>query len=534
MTGPGAYQGYIDERSVRHVSGWVRDRADPSHRVAYEIVLPDAVGETVLHRGRADRFSDVLVRVDVGDGRYAFRHVFDPPLTTAERDGLFVRPTGSEHRLELAPALRTDPPPLPGQRTEPFQGYIDERSTRHVAGWVRNLADPAERLEVEAFVPGEAGERVVWRGAANRFSAVLREVGVGDGGYAFYALLTDELSEAERDALQVRPVAAPFRLELAPALRTAFEPISHVAMDIVDNCNLRCPFCVYDYAATHRTRFMSDAVFAQALELIPYVTDGNFWLSCLHEATLHPALLDFIGRVPTQYRRKLFYTTNLARRMPPSYFAALAASGMHHLNISLESLRPEIYERMRKGARHAVFSANWTMLLEAFAAAPAPPALRYNVMAYRSNLHEIPALVATLLDEKRAWQVEIRHTYDEPHIPPAFRDAEFLSTAEWAWLAAQLHGHDPQRVLLLLPAGGIGYDAAPAAPCHAASSAPSSAAAARAPEIPRPLNIGIAWDGTMRIYGEEPRGSGQPPAQVNYVTTNIADLTDKLGFLMAL
>ena len=53
-------------------------------------------------------------------------------------------------------------------------------------------------------------------------------------------------------------------------------------------------------------------------------------------------------------------------------------------------------------------------------------------MAYRSNLAELPALVETLLGQGLAWQVEIRHTFDEAHIPQAFRDAEYLTTEEYA------------------------------------------------------------------------------------------------------
>jgi molybdenum cofactor biosynthesis enzyme MoaA len=58
-------------------------------------------------------------------------------------------------------------------------------------------------------------------------------------------------------------------------------------MNIVDNCNLRCPFCLYDYVTTFRTNVMSDAVFEAALRLLPYVGPGHFWLSCLHEPILH-------------------------------------------------------------------------------------------------------------------------------------------------------------------------------------------------------------------------------------------------------
>jgi transcriptional regulator of met regulon len=205
---------------------------------------------------------------------------------------------------------------------------------------------------------------------------------------------------------------------------------------------------------------------------------------------------------------------------------------MHHLNISLESLEPALYERMRRGARHAIFQANWELLLEAFADAAAPPPLRYNVMAYRSNLSEIPDLVEILLRDKRAWQVEIRHTYDEPHIPPEFRDGEFLTTAEWAWLADQLRGWPAERVLLLRPPGGVGHEPASAAAEPSALAAPDRPAAPTG--IPRPLNISMAWDGALRVYGEEPRGPGQPPAHVNYVTTNISYLSDPLRFLLAL
>ncbi len=181
---PGSPQGYIDERSIRHVAGWARNLSDPTERLEVELVVAAPAGsERIIHRSRADMFSPVLVEVGVGDGRYAFRHEIEPPLTPEERDSLFVRPAGSSHRLELAPALRTEPPSRPGLRHEPFEGYIDALSLRHVAGWVRNRADPAERVIVEIVLPGKQGERIIWSGPAATYSLVLKEVGVGDGGY---------------------------------------------------------------------------------------------------------------------------------------------------------------------------------------------------------------------------------------------------------------------------------------------------------------------------------------------------------------
>ena len=52
--------------------------------------------------------------------------------------------------------------------------------------------------------------------------------------------------------------------------------------------------------------------------------------------------------------------------------------------------------------------------------------------------------------------------------------------------------------------------------------------------IPRPLNISMDWDGTMRVYGEQPRGPGEPPMHVNYVMTNIGFLKDPVAFLLSL
>src|ERR1035437_6809285 len=336
---PGAvpqYQGYLDERSVDHVAGWLRDVANPSARLAFEVVLPGPARERILHRGVADRFSPGLLAVGVGDGKHAFHIRFERPLSPDERDALFVRPVGGTWRAELAPGLRTgladsvfpvpsapaagpDAPHAPATGG-PWQGYLDERTTHHVAGWLRDLSDPARRVDYEVVLPGPDGERILSRGVADTYSTQLVQVGVGDGAYAFHAFHPAPLTPAERDRARVRPAGAAWHAEHAPAMRTEFQPISHVALDVVDNCNLRCPFCVVDYAGVRRTNMMSEATFRSALRLIPYVTTGNFWLSCLHEATLHPRLLDFIRLVPDAYRDKLFYTTNLARRMPPDTF----------------------------------------------------------------------------------------------------------------------------------------------------------------------------------------------------------------------
>jgi hypothetical protein len=155
--------------------------------------------------------------------------------------------------------------------------------------------------------------------------------------------------------------------------------------------------------------------------------------------------------------------------------------------------------------------------------------------------------VEILRQEKRAWQVEIRHTFDVAHIPAEFRESEFLTSAEWAWLADALAQYPKDEVLVLLPPGGKGYDpgseepspsatvCAPAiADSEARSGREASVPAPRHDRIPRPLNLAMDWDGSLRVYGEEARAPGEPPIHVNYVMTNINYLRDPLRFLLAL
>jgi MoaA/NifB/PqqE/SkfB family radical SAM enzyme len=508
-----SYQGYVDERTVDHVAGWVRDLRAPHQRVTVEILVVLPGSTRSIATVTADHFSPTLRELGVGDARYKFELRFPAPLSPEERDHLIVRPLQSRTPLELAPQL---------------QGYVDERSIHHVAGWLRNRSDPSERVAFEVVLPSPDNEQILASGRATEFSPVLAQLSMGDATYGFRVLFPVPLTEAERDRVIVRAAGTSDPLELAPALSTVFEPISHVAMDIVNNCNLRCPFCVFDYSSTRTTRVMTPATFDAALQLIPYVTDGNFWLSCLHEATMHPELMAFIERVPPQWRRKIMYTTNLARPMPDSYFTALAASGLHHINISLESLDPAIYERMRKGARWRIFSANWDKLIPAMRLGPAPPRLRYNMMAYRSNLAEIPELVAYLRNERLAWQVEIRHTFDVEHIPDDFRESEFLRKQDWAWLKDQLAAYKEDEVLLIPPPDAPGDVAG-----GSGAGTEKSAEEKRLRVIVRPLNIRMEWDGKLMVYGETPGADGVPVHE-QFLQTNIHHLRDPRQFLTAL
>lgn len=334
----------------------------------------------------------------------------------------------------------------------------------------------------------------------------------------------------------------------------------YIAMDIVDNCNLRCPFCLFDHAPVHKTNVMDDDTFARALRFLPYVGPEGLWMSCLHEPSMHPKLPDMIEYIPREHRHLMHYTTNLSRRMPARYYEVLANSGLANINVSIESRDPAIYERMRKGAKQRIFMENWEILLDAFAKGSAPPPLRYISMAYKSNYRELPDLIEWLRTERRAWKVEVRDTYVAPWIAQEFRDAEFLEREEWEWLRQQLAHYDPTEVTLCLPpdfdnesrpepVAVSATDAAmeaPAAPSEALIElqavpadlpAPVEAPVATSVEkkkarVPGLLEGRILHDGTMIVI--DSLAGNYPYHGVEVARVNIRDIDDPEAFILGL
>jgi hypothetical protein len=403
------------------------------------------------------------------------------------------------------------------------RGEIEEVSPSHVAGWMIDNDDPARAPAFEVVC--QRTGRVLAKGVADQYRHHLHWHDFGGQKRSFHARLNNA------GAVMVRAAGGRAGLPLAEGCRRAYEPILHVAMDIVDNCNLRCPFCLYDYSQTKTTHFMTDAIFDSAMRLLPLTRDGQFWLSCLHEPTLHPDLMRLVDRVPADLRRKLMFTTNLAKRMPDAYYDWLANSGLYSINISIESRDPAIYERMRKGARHRIFMECWEKLLEAFARAERPPLIRYITMAYKSNLAELPELSRFLLEEAQAWRVELRDTFDMPYIPAEFRAAEFLDDAGWAQLRESLPAYPGDRLVLIAPPPKAAVDVAADAP-----QAPPPPPDVPAPErfLPDYYMISMRYDGAMRVTGSPVTNRPGRVIERDILNTHIDEVGEPGAFVQSL
>jgi len=202
-------QGFVDELTRTSVIGWVRNLLDPKDRISVEAVVTEAGETRVVARGRADQLYKPLLDSPFGDARYGFALTFPEPLTAAECDTLQVRPS---HDI------------IPLERSPKYQGYVDERSLRHVYGWVRNRFDPAERVTVEAVIITPGVEEILWTGRADRYNPDIAKHAVGDARYGFRFEFDQPLTEAQRDCLFVRPAGDPTPLELSPRLVSVFRP----------------------------------------------------------------------------------------------------------------------------------------------------------------------------------------------------------------------------------------------------------------------------------------------------------------------
>ena len=214
--------------------------------------------------------------------------------------------------------------------------------------------------------------------------------------------------------------------------------ISYVAADLVNNCNLRCPFCLVDYSGVTHTETMTEDTFRRILGLLSALPVQGLWLSCLHEPTLHPRLDDFIEMIPVEHRNKAWFTTNLARPLPDETFRRWARSGLHHINVSLDTLDEALYSVLRRFGRYRVFQGNLDRMAAVFASERAAPSLRFITVVFRSNLGEIERIVEHSVQRWLSSENELRYTINASHIEDAFRQEHHLRREDWPVLTERV------------------------------------------------------------------------------------------------
>jgi organic radical activating enzyme len=206
---------------------------------------------------------------------------------------------------------------------------------------------------------------------------------------------------------------------------------NHIACDVTDNCNLRCPFCINDFSSASAAK-MHERHFARLIDIAPLGQDQAVFVSCLCEPLLHPRLLDLLKMIPPRLRNKFFLTTNLSvRPLPRSFFAELATTELHHVNVSIDSLQKDTFEQMRANAKYHVFMDNLAAISDVFSTTPGSPELRAITVAAQCNQAEIPSLIQTANDRYRVDFYELRYPFEEGTPMGSWREQNLLSDRAW-------------------------------------------------------------------------------------------------------
>lgn len=269
-----------------------------------------------------------------------------------------------------------------------------------------------------------------------------------------------------------------------------------VAADITGNCNLRCTFCINDFSRITGNTFMEEATFEKLLTLIPLVTGCNFFISCLFEPTIHPSFISFLEKIPPKYGKKVYFTTNLSSRLSLQDFQRLSRVNIHHINISIDSLQQDTFEKLRQKAKFEHFIDNLRALVEVFAGAARPPRLRYTTMALKPNLDEIPRLVETCAQKYLAYIHEIRHVYQVPHLSSQWKQDNLISSQDWQQL--RVFAEKTPYKCEVVPPPPVYYPDDHQPYSHQPAKIPGGSAST-ADSLP--LGLNVQSDGTVSLYG---------------------------------
>ncbi len=228
-----------------------------------------------------------------------------------------------------------------------------------------------------------------------------------------------------------------------------------------------------------------------------------------------------LAMMPEDVRGKVFFTTNLARPLKEADFEAWARSGLHHINVSLDTLVPERFAVLRKFGRFDVFAANLDRMAAVFRRTPGAPALRYITMAFKSNLDEIPEIVTVSRDRWLSTENTIRYTFNVAHITDEFRRREYLAPEDWASLTQQLEATGAPFVISHPPADG--YEATIKPSQNFFEDRSEAADDQTRVTLTRPMGLRVASDGTVLVVDAE-----------RALRVNLNSLEDPVHFFLSL
>lgn len=183
---------------------------------------------------------------------------------------------------------------------------------------------------------------------------------------------------------------------------------------------------------------MAEETFRRVLPILPLVRDtddkGNgVYLSCLYEPSLSPHFLHFLELLPEEARRKVFFTSNFCRPWTSEQLAGILGANLHHINISIETLRADRYEEITGSRQFESFYRNIHELARLYGEKTGyKPGLRYITMCLKINRDELCGLVKYCAERLHACQHEIRTPYISVYENMSWNRGQLMSPEECA------------------------------------------------------------------------------------------------------
>ena len=219
-----------------------------------------------------------------------------------------------------------------------------------------------------------------------------------------------------------------------------------VSTDITNQCNCRCKFCFNDWDCFEHA-LMTPECFDKATGILPYCHENGYYFSCLLEPTIHPRMFEYLSRIPPTLRSKVFFTSNLVRRMTDEEVLALCESGINHVNVSLETYDEELYTELA-GVKKSSFYDNLDRLGRI--ASEKGFGIQLITMILRSNAAELPELITRASETLHPIVHEVRtpYIYDSEGNVMDVLEPELLTREELDVLSSEIEGLGFDNVVL--------------------------------------------------------------------------------------
>lgn len=166
--------------------------------------------------------------------------------------------------------------------------------------------------------------------------------------------------------------------------------------------------------------------------------------SCLYEPSIAPDFLKFLKLLPKSGRMNVFFTSNFCRAMTEEEIRTIFSANIRHVNLSVETLRPERYREICSSVQFESFFHN----LEKIAKINAERHKRAHwaklyciTMVLKENRDELSAIGRFCNEKLKA----ARHDFRTPYISDMANNADwnkrqFMDETECAQVSRELAG----------------------------------------------------------------------------------------------